>query len=264
MLIKNRILLNVVVLSSLFFQYGCNNSSSEPEPLFEFSNRFSSSFTLPPNIRTIIIANSIGFINVTGSSDSSNVTYLLDKTVKVTDSKIGDEEFQKMNLDYTQLSDSLFISVSSSSNNNYFHKGSLNLTIPFNKKVIVRTPNDGVYLSYLDSDIKINTTSHPITVFNHNGSLELYSVEGNITATFALPANSSCKIYTESGSISAKIPTSTLTEVKLKTATGSIKYSNLNFSLTFNSAIEINGKLGNGDSMIDLFSRNGNILLEGF
>lgn len=200
----------------------CDNSSSEPEILFEFNDRYLNNFSFPAEINTFIISNPIGFILVNGASDTINANYSLDKTVKVKERGLSDSEFDKIYLDYTQVKDTLFITINSPQNSKKYHKSNLSINIPYKMDVIIETPNEGTNISYLDSDLKITIDFYGLTVFNHSGSLSINSNDGDIVATLVIPKNGYCNVYSEGGDITVKIPFSTSANIFLKTIEGTL------------------------------------------
>ena len=147
-------------------------------------------------------------------------------------------------------------------NNSY--EGNLSLDVHYKKDVIIKNPNKGIYAAYLNAELEIETKAWETTIEQHNGSLEVHSIGGNITATLIIPQSGFCRCYSESGDIYVKIPSNTSANVNIKTDTGSITYSNLNLSVSSSSDQELIGVLGTGEGNIFLESKKGKIVLEGF
>lgn len=257
--------LPIIILSTiLIFLNNCKDSTSEPEHLFEYNKRVSNSITILENVDVIKISNQIGFIIVNGTTNISESSYLLDKTVKVKDISLSEEAFNKIYLDYKQIEDTLEINIISPENDSKLFVSNLSISIPFNKKLYITKLNEGSYISYLDADVKIETGDFESTIFNVYGSINISSEKGNVTATTSLPENGNCKITSESGNIVVKIPTSTNANVTLKTDAGNLAYNNLIMTVSSSTAKEIKGTINNNEGEIYLFSKNGNIVLEGF
>jgi hypothetical protein len=242
----------------------CNNSSSEPETTLEFTERYSNEIIFPKNISIVVISNSIGFINVTGASDSSKINYTIDKTVTAESSALSEAELNKIFLDSSQIGDSLFLNIAFSPNINEFRKANISLNIPYSSNVIINSPNQGSYVSYLNSDLIINNDFGKTNIFSHTGSLEVKSIDGDVNVTAAILPNGFCNIYTEAGNVSIKIPKITSAIIELKSTEGSITYKNLDFLPNLETSNHITGTLNEGEAIIKIISLSGNITLEGF
>lgn len=250
--------------STLVIVNNCKDNSSEPETLFEYNKRFTNSISIPENINVIKISNSIGFVIVNGTTNVNEASFLLDKTVKVKELSLSEEAFSKIVLNSSQVQDTLNIFVDSPENDNELFKNNLSINIPYNKKLFITKYNEGSYVSYLDSDVKIETVDYESTVNSVYGSINIKSIKGNITATTSLPENGNCTIISESGNIVVKIPASSNTNVNLKTDSGNLSYTNLNLTLTSSTSKEIKGTLNNNQGELYLYSNKGNVTLEGF
>ena len=187
-LIKSKLIQIIIPLTLLIFA-SCKSSSSEPETNLEFTERYSSEFIFSDNITSVIISNSIGFINVTGTSDTSKITYTIDKTVTAENSDLSETEFNKIYLDFTQSGDSLFLIIAFPTNYDEFRKANISLSIPYSSDVIINSPNQGSFVSYLDSDLIINNDFVETNIFNHTGSLEVKSIDGDVNVTAAILPN---------------------------------------------------------------------------
>jgi len=262
-LIKSQ-LIKIYIPLVLLVLVGCKKSSSEPETMFHFSERYSSNLSLPGNINTVIISNPIGFINITGASDTSKITYAIDKTVTAENSELSEAEFNKIYLDFTQSGDSLFLNIAFPTNNNEFRKANISLNIPLSSDVIINSPNQGSYVSYLDSHLIINNDFGETNIFNHTGSLEVKSIDGDVNVKAAILPNGFCNIYTEAGNVSVKIPKITAAIIELKSTEGSVTYNNLDFLPNLETSNHITGTLNEGEAIIKIISLSGNITLEGF
>ena len=262
-LIKSKLIQIIIPLTLLIFA-SCKSSSSEPETNLEFTERYSSEFIFSDNITSVIISNSIGFINVTGTSDTSKITYTIDKTVTAENSDLSETEFNKIYLDFTQSGDSLFLIIAFPTNYDEFRKANISLSIPYSSDVIINSPNQGSFVSYLDSDLIINNDFVETNIFNHTGSLEVKSIDGDVNVTAAILSNGFCNIYTETGNVSVKITRITSAIIELKSTEGSIDYKNLDFLPNLETSNQVTGTLNEGEAIIKIISLSGNITLEGF
>ena len=262
-LIKSKLIQIIIPLTLLIFA-SCKSSSSEPETNLEFTERYSSEFIFSDNITSVIISNSIGFINVTGTSDTSKITYTIDKTVTAENSDLSETEFNKIYLDFTQSGDSLFLIIAFPTNYDEFRKANISLSIPYSSDVIINSPNQGSFVSYLDSDLIINNDFVETNIFNHTGSLEVKSIDGDVNVTAAILPNGFCNIYTEAGNVSVKMPRVTSAIIELKSTEGSIAYKNLDFLPNLETSNQVTGTLNEGEAIIKIISLSGNITLEGF
>ena len=243
--------------------YGCNNSS-EPETLFESTERYSNNFDFSPSINQIAVTNPIGFIFLYGSTDTTKVRYVIDRTVKAKTKSLAEIELKKINLEHLISDDTLFCNIIYPSDLNNLYEGNLSLDVPYKKNIKIKNPNQGIYAAYLSANLEVETKNWKSTIEQHNGSLEVNSVGGNITATLDIQKDGFCKCYTDSGDIYIRIPANTSANVNIKTITGSITYTNLNLSIDTSSNQALKGVLGSGEGNIFLESKKGKIVLEGF
>lgn len=255
------------IYSSLLFVFlfsGCNSTSYEPERLYESKDRYSNDFSFSPSINKIVVTNPIGFTFLYGSTDTARVTFVLDREVKAKTKSLAQSELQKIGLEHYISNDTLFCNVTSPSDLNNIYEGNLSLNVHYRKSAVIKNPNKGIYAAYFNADLEIETNAWETTVEQHDGSLKVHSVDGNITATIAIPHKGFCKCYTESGNINVRIPLITSANVILRTSTGSITYSNLNLLVNTISNQELTGVLATGEGDIFLESDEGRVVLEGF
>jgi hypothetical protein len=241
----------------------CNDSSTDPEVFFNYDSRITGSIDLLEGAAIVKVSNAIGFINVTGSSNNNEVSFVLDKTVKVKDSSEINTAFDKINISHSFINDTLIINIDSPLNSDDLFKCSLNINVPYNMMIEITKANKGSYVSYLDSDVKIETENYETTILNLYGSLYINSKDGNISATLSIPFGGKCNIVSESGDVNVKIPSNSNVQITLKTVVGIINYSALNLNVTSSSATQVIGTLNTGDSEIYLSSDKGKITLEG-
>ncbi len=259
---KLKILISIFGL--LLYLNGCNNTSTQPEKLFEATERYSNSFSLPSSINEIIITNPVGVTFLNGSLDSTKISYVIDRAVTANSFDLAQSEMKNIDLEHVPSNDTLYCNINYPDNLNNIYKCNQNLDIPYNKPVAVTIPNQGVYSNFLDTTLLIETTSYQTLITNHSGSAEVHSITGKITVTIDIPPNGFCKCYSNEGDIYVKIPSNSSAMVDLKTISGSITYSGLNLTVDSQSNKEIKGKLGNGESTIYLETEKGNIVLEAF
>ena len=252
------LLLSVVVLLT-----SCKNQSDEPETLFEYTQRYSGIYDNDTSDQYIEITNPIGFIFLSGIDDSTKIGYVLDKTVRVTESSLAQDAFDQIVLNYSSQTDTSFCTVSSPSEISDNYKCSLNLDIPYQKKVVVKNPNNGVYTSHLVSDLYVETDYENCTVDQHFGSLETRTKNGNINADILMLTDGYCTCVSEQGNITVRIPSNTPATIQIKTISGSITYTNLTLDITTKTKTELSGSIGDGTNQIYLESKYGNITLEG-
>ena len=252
------LLLSVVVLLT-----SCKNQSDEPETLFEYTQRYSGSYDNDTSDQYIAITNPIGFIFLSGTDDSTTIKYVLDKTVKVKESSLAQDAFDQIILSYSTQEDTSFCTVNSPSEITDNYKCSLNLDIPYQKKVIVKNPNAGIYTSQLVSDLYVETDYENCTVDQHYGSLEARTRNGNINADILWLTDGYCTCISEEGNITVKIPSNTTATIQIKTLSGSITYTNLILDINTKTKTELSASIGDGANQIYLESTSGNITLEG-
>jgi Toastrack DUF4097 len=239
------------------------NSVVEEEVLFEYTQRSSSSFFLSGTEKTINIENPIGFVNVSGGSDSVEVAYVLDKTVQVSESSLSQAAFDKIILTQYIEDDTARCKIDSPIENTELFDCNVSLIVPYSKPIVVKNTNGGVNFSNLSSNVFAETDADNLDIRLHNGSLEAKSNTGQISGSISLPENGYCNCYSESGDIHLQILTSTSSNIHLKTVSGTITYTNVEIDIISNSNTELKGSMNNGEGNIYLESTTGNIILEG-
>jgi hypothetical protein len=254
---------SVAVIVSIFFTISCTEST-EPEQLFKYTQRSSAYFDIDTTINHFVVKNPIGFVFLYGVSNQTRINYTLDKTVWVKSGDLANGEFNKIGLKHSVLSDSILSLIDFPSQSISGYYCTMNLDIPYGKKVYVRNPNDGVRTSYLESDLFAETTTEECLVDGHSGSLEAHTTSGNIISQLIIPTDGYCKCYSVSGDITIRIPIGSVGNVHLKTTSGSVSVENLNITTTINTSKEIIGTLGTGNEIIYLESTSGVVKLIGF
>jgi hypothetical protein len=253
----------IILLAGLFLFASCNESTID-EQLFEYTQNYTGSVQVPLNINKITIENSIGFIFLNGSADILTASYVLNKKVKVTESSLAQNEFNKILFKTVAVSDTLNWSIFFPSNLIDRYKCNLNLNIPAGKKIIVKENNMGVQTYALENDIYVETDNDECILEGHGGSAEVHTLTGNITAMISIPDSGYCKCYSSDGNIIVQVPIGSSANIILKTTSGSITHSNLNIQNLAVTNKELTGTIGTGNGTIYVETVKGNILLEGF
>lgn len=240
------------------------SESTEPEPLFKYTKRFESNFSIDTTLNNIVVKNAIGYIFLYGVSNQTNLKCILDKTVWVESSDKADQEMNKITFNKSNSADSNMISLNFPATplNGYYC--TMNLDIPNGKNVYIRNPNDGVQTSYLINDLYAETKNSDCVINDHNGSLEVHTNQGNIISNLGIPDSGFCKCYSVDGDITIRIPIGSTGNIHLKSTAGNVSYHNLNITTTTNTGKEIVGTLGSGNEVIYLESTNGDVKLIGF
>ncbi|MBK7103795.1 MAG: hypothetical protein IPH62_00725 [Ignavibacteriae bacterium] len=254
----------LMVLFLFILLISCSDDSTivEKEILLEYQERTSNSFYFESTAKVLVIENSIGFVNISGGSNSSEVSYTLDKTVKVKNSSLAQDAFNKIYLDSILKDDTTICKVISSIDDNT-QKCNLSLIVPYHKPIIFKNSNGGVTISNHYSEIYAETDNYNCSVNNHNGSLEAHSTSGKISSSIYLPINGFCRCYSETGDIYLEIPNNSTLNIHLKTESCTTTYENLNINIISKSTKEVKGILNNGEGNLYLESKKGNITLKG-
>jgi hypothetical protein len=251
------------LLTGLFLFTSCNESTID-EPLFEYTQNYTGSVQVPLNIDNLTIENSIGFIFLNGSADTLAASYVLNKKVKVTESSLAQNEFNKILFNNVAVSDTLNWKIDFPSSPIDRYRCSLNLNIPAGKKIIVKKNNSGVQTYALENDIYVETDNDGCVLEGHGGSAEIHTLTGNITAMISIPDSGYCKCYSSDGNITVQVPIGSSANIILKTTSGTITHSNLNIQNLAGTNKELTGTIGAGNGTIYVETVKGNILLEGF
>lgn len=254
---------NIALFAGLVFIIACTESTA-PDPLFDYVRSSSGSLLVDANINKITLDNPIGSIMINGSSDSSNVSYVLNKTVKVKESSLAQAEFDKILFDYSTISDTINCIINSPSVPFDNYKSSLNINLPPGKDIYVKKNNFGVQTYQLENNLHIETAKGECIVEGHGGSVEAITQSGNINAMVLIPDSGYCNCYSVDGSITVQVPIGSSGNIILKTTNGTVSYSNLNIQNLTHTSKELTGTLGTGSGTIYLESVNGNVLLKGF
>lgn len=253
----------IVFITGMFLFISCSETNTD-EPLFEYSQNYSGSIQVPDNIKQITIENSIGFIFLNGSDDSLAANYVLNKTVKVTESSLAQNAFDNITFNSVMDSDTLNCRVNFPSDQIDLYKSSLNLNIPRAKNIIVKKNNYGIHTYALINNIYAETDNDECVLEGHGGSAELHTQSGDITAMISIPDSGYCKCYSVDGNITVLVPIGSSANIVIQTTSGTITYSNLNIQNLTTTSTELTGTIGNGDATIYLETVKGNILLKGF
>jgi hypothetical protein len=254
---------SIGAIVSIFFITSCTEST-EPEQLFKYTQRSSAYFDIDTTVNYFGVNNPIGFIFLYGVYNQTRINYTLDKSVWVKSGDLANGEFNKISLKHSVLSDSILCLIDCPSQSISGYYCTMNLDIPYGKKVSVRNPNDGVRTSYLESDLFAETTTEDCLVDGHSGSLDAHTTSGNIISQLIIPTDGYCKCYSVSGDIIIRIPIESTGNIHIKTTSGTASFENLNITTTINTSKEIIGTLGTGNETIYLESTSGDIKLIGF
>jgi Toastrack DUF4097 len=254
------------LLLNLFFIIifvSCSEDSVVEETLLEYTQRSSSSFFLSGTEKAINIENPIGFVNVSGGSDSVEVGYVLDKTVQVSESSLSQAAFDKIILTQYIEDDTARCKIDSPIGNTVLFACNVSLIVPYSKPIVVKNTNGGITFSNLSSNVFAETDADNLDILLNNGSFEAKSNSGQISGSISLPENGYCNCYSESGDIHLQIPISTSANIHLKTVSGTITYINLDINIKTNTSTELRGAMNAGEGNIYIESKEGNIILEG-
>jgi hypothetical protein len=250
------------LLMGFFFITACDETTT-PEPLFEYEQSSSGSLQVNQSIDRITLDNPIGFILLNGSSDSTNTTYVLNKTVKVKSSSLAQAEFDKIFFDFSTVAETIDCKINSPAVAFDNYKCSLNINIPPGKDIYVKKNNYGVQTFQLENNLHIETTKGECIVEGHGGSVEATTQSGNINVMVLIPDSGYSQCFSVDGNIIVQVPIGSSGTILLKTTNGTISYSNLNIHNLNQTTKELAGTIGTGSGTIYVESVNGNVLLKG-
>jgi hypothetical protein len=206
----------------------------------------------------------VGAIYLDNTFDSTEVEYLLYKTVKLEDKLLSEAELENINISFMQIQDSLFISVDSPVKPDVFYKSSISLKLPAKMNIIVKTPHKGVRSDFLNSKLYVESDYYDINIFQHKGSLNINSLDGDVNASIWLVNKDSCNITTNSGNVILTLPPTISSTTYLETVSGNIGYEDIDISISQQTKYKLFGTIGDGESVIKIVTNSGNILLEGY
>jgi hypothetical protein len=248
----------------LVFIFIACTESTEPETSFKYTKRTNAYFDIDTTVNQFVVNNPAGFVFLYGVLNQTRINYTLDKTVWVSNSSLAGDEFSKINFSSASSLDSIICSINFPALPLNTYYCTMNLDIPYGKKVYLRNPNDGINTSGLISDLYAETLYENCLVEDHYGSLEAHTFEGKIIAQLGIPVDGYCKCYSVNGDVTVKIPIGSTGNVHIKSASGIVTCTNLNITTIKNTSKEIIGMLGSGNETIYLESTNGNVWLIGF
>jgi len=122
------------------------------------------------------------------------------------------------------------------------------------------------YTINVPSDLSVDVTqvNGHVTVENIENSLLVTVENGSVFGTVTLPPGGEITLWTGIGDLDLRIPTSTSAELSALVGFGAITWSNLDILNVVQTGRSLTGTLGNGDGLINLDTRNGNIEVTGF
>lgn len=224
-----------------------------------------------------------GFVNISGTMDSTTVEIWGEKVVK--SESIADAQAHLDDLKIVVSSTQNEISVRTEQprdTNERDYQVEYHVRIPeswqvwvenvngevdvdsLNNFVSVGLINGNACLSEITGNMDVGVTNGNIELMNVLGSVDGGVINGQIFGDVTLPLQGVCQLGATNGDIDLEIPTSTSAEFSAKVANGNIRLSNLmlsNLSTTKNSTT---GTLGDGYGTIMLCTVNGQIDVRGF
>ncbi len=122
------------------------------------------------------------------------------------------------------------------------------------------------YTINVPSDLSVDVTqvNGHVAVENIENSLLVTVENGSVSGTVTLPPGGEITLWTGKGDLDLRIPTSTSAELSALVGFGAITWNNLDFLNVVQTDRSLTGTLGNGDGLIDLDTRNGDIDVTGF
>jgi hypothetical protein len=263
---KSRIILFVVSLSVIASLNGCGL----------MSKKYTKKETVQHQINTegktkVKLDNITGSITISRSRDSNSLTVKAYKEIKVK-KKFLDMPFDEIEIKIDTISNIVNIKTEINKNgeDGIFkidmgreQRVDYEITVPSNIEVEVENVNGNITTSGLNNDMKIDLVNGEVALESYTGRLECDitngSFSGHIDSTKGLDIN------TINGSVTLFLNNYMSANVRAETVHGKITDENLQFRDIVRERGMFKGKLGSGDSIIDIRIEtvNGKIKLYG-
>lgn len=258
-------LLFAAFFTLLFFVSCSADNSTDPIELVQQSTEADGVIALA-NVNNISIENLKGGVIIYSNDlEDDKINYVLSKTVKAESIEKAISYFDEIVLESNLSSNQLSISVSYPFDSDYLETyGYLDLYVPREMPCYVSNMKEGVYSFYMSNQITTRNIKDHVKIVGHSGSCDIETEKGEIEIEIVIPDSGFCKALTLDGEISVRIPKETSANLFAQTDNGTIVYENLNLSNITEQTGKISGQLGNGDSEINLVTKNGNISIVGF
>ena len=257
-------LFSVFIISYMFLLHpGCDSPEiSDYEEFFKFNDEEKGIIPFS-NIKGIDIENSRGGVIIYGSTRTDTLSYILSKTIRAKTNEIALNHFDDIDLHFETETDTLRLSVLYPFDTDYLTpSGYIDLYIPYQMPLAIRSMNEGIYIYYMANDIIVRKVKDHIDIRNHSGSCDIQSEKGDIQIEIALPDSGYCIAKTENGDIKLTIPHETSANIYAKTYSGIINTPNLDILNLIQNNSTLSGTLGTGEGEIFLETRAGNIFIE--
>ncbi|MFQ5570413.1 MAG: DUF4097 domain-containing protein [Rhodothermales bacterium] len=225
------------------------------------------SFTYEVNIsgQTRVTVEAInGTIEILGSATASSVIVTGERKVGSDTFRDAEEHLDDLEVRVTDLNDEVLVRTiqpQQSHGRNYVVE--YTITLPSDLMVDVSQINGTIIIEDLQQDVVAHSVNGTVRLDDIVGSANISVVNGNVDGDIALPADGLIELKATNGNIKLAIPTSTSATFSASVTNGDIDTTNLTFQNPVSSNRSLSGRLGGGNSTIDLRTVNGNIRVNG-
>ena len=253
----------IFLLFGLLFS-GCEKDDVANPPVLKSYTTSKTEEHATQNTKVVVVSNNIGGIIVTGWSVDTSMRAYMFNTIEASSIELANAHFNDIKFKYTIIGDTIFVSIETPSNTEeiIYKSSSLSLDIPYAMNCIISNVDGSIFLDQLSSTVTITNSAGEVNIERQEGSC-VVSSSNNINVQMIVPLGGVCSLNTTNGNVSLSIPDSTHATVSLRTDQGTVTYTNLSFSQLSQTSTLLTGILGNGNSTITLYTKRGNILLNG-
>jgi hypothetical protein len=242
----------------------CGNSEiSEPVDLIHYSFEQSNEFQIS-DAHIVSVENYKGGIIVYGNDDTNKISYTLNKTVRTANREQANMHFDEIEFIKEMNFDTVYCSVAYPYDSDYLQSyGYLDLYIPYTLPLLIQNATEGIYVSYMSSDIIIRDVKDHISITHHSGTCDVSTLSGKIQIELILPDSGFCHAETEEGDIILKIPHTSSATIDARTDFGTISHTGLTIKESYENYGALRGIIGSGRCEIWLRTKIGDIEIFG-
>ncbi len=137
------------------------------------------------------------------------------------------------------------------------------IIVPSDIAVVANQVNGNIDVVDIQNRLDVVNVNGDIRLDNIAGGVVADVVNGSIEASVVLPTQATIDLITDNGGIELRIPRSTSAVVGASVVTGTIQTTNLVFNDLAQTSQSLSGTLGGGEGIIELWTENGDIHVEG-
>ena len=270
---STRLLISVFVLLIISI---LANSCSSDNPFSSISNVRNTNFSFVEEFSFSGPISNQGKMNITGIngsiviglSDSNTFAVNVTKSVYSESENDAANYISQLRVNYEPGGETISISTEQPlENNGRILKVDYEIMVPKYLELNINQINGDVTLDSIYSESKIDLTNGKVELINHNASVDINLVNGNVVGEVYVPATIEglCAIDVVNGTIDLGLPVLTSAEFSALILNGTIDISNnLIFQNQVSTENSFSGTLNAGDGTIELQVENGIIQVVGF